>query len=155
MGSKNHEVVPTSLIAQIAQLRHGGSHKIVGELAKRNLIARVQNAKCKGHFKACIFRLFNIWRIGLLDTDDGYRLTYGGYDYLALKTFSKRGSVYSVGNQIGVGKESGTCSPFKGVKLILIANYWLGHNSRYLHCCKWRRQATCSKTSASWPSLFP
>lgn len=47
MGSKNHEVVPTSLIAQIASLRHGGSHKIVGELAKRNLIARVQNAKCK------------------------------------------------------------------------------------------------------------
>jgi RIO-like serine/threonine protein kinase len=47
MGSKNHEVVPTSLIAQIAQLRHGGSHKIVGELAKRKLIARVQNAKCK------------------------------------------------------------------------------------------------------------
>jgi RIO kinase 2 len=33
-------------------------------------------------------------------------LTYGGYDYLALKTFAKRGSVYSVGNQIGVGKES-------------------------------------------------
>jgi RIO kinase 2 len=47
MGSKNHEVVPTSLIAQIASLRHGGSHKIVGELAKRNLIARVQNAKCE------------------------------------------------------------------------------------------------------------
>lgn len=39
--------------------------------------------------------------------DDGYRLTYGGYDYLALKTFAKRGTVYSVGNQIGVGKESG------------------------------------------------
>jgi RIO-like serine/threonine protein kinase len=38
--------------------------------------------------------------------DDGYRLTYGGYDYLALKTFAKRGTVYSVGNQIGVGKES-------------------------------------------------
>ncbi|KAG0167478.1 hypothetical protein DFQ28_000297 [Apophysomyces sp. BC1034] len=83
MGSKNHEVVPTSLIAQIAQLRHGGSHKIVGDLAKRKLIARVQNASY-----------------------DGYRLTYGGYDYLALKTFAKRGSVYSVGNQIGVGKES-------------------------------------------------
>ncbi|KAI8376033.1 RIO1 family-domain-containing protein [Radiomyces spectabilis] len=83
MGSKNHEVVPTSLIAQIAQLRHGGSHKIVGDLAKRKLIARVQNMSY-----------------------DGYRLTYGGYDYLALKTFAKRGSVYSVGNQIGVGKES-------------------------------------------------
>ncbi|KAL7317402.1 Serine/threonine-protein kinase rio2 [Mucor circinelloides] len=83
MGSKNHEVVPSSLIAQIAQLRHGGAHKLVGDLAKRKLIARVQNMSY-----------------------DGYRLTYGGYDYLALKTFAKRGTVYSVGNQIGVGKES-------------------------------------------------
>ncbi|KAI8084347.1 RIO1 family-domain-containing protein [Gilbertella persicaria] len=83
MGSKNHEVVPMTLISQIAQLRHGGAHKLVGELAKRKLIARVQNM-----------------------TYDGYRLTYGGYDYLALKTFAKRGTVYSVGNQIGVGKES-------------------------------------------------
>jgi RIO kinase 2 len=47
MGSKNHEVVPSPLIAQIAQLRHGGAHKIVGELAKRKLIARVQNMSCK------------------------------------------------------------------------------------------------------------
>ncbi|CAG8519645.1 9907_t:CDS:10 [Cetraspora pellucida] len=76
MGSKNHEVVPTSLVAQIAGLRHGGSHKILGELAKKNLVSRVTNAKCI--------------------------LTYGGYDYLALKTFAKRGSVYSVGNQIDV-----------------------------------------------------
>lgn len=38
---------------------------------------------------------------------DGYRLTNGGYDYLALKTLSVRDSVASVGNQIGVGKESG------------------------------------------------
>jgi RIO kinase 2 len=35
------------------------------------------------------------------------RLTYGGYDYLALKTLAKRNAIYSVGNQIGVGKESG------------------------------------------------
>lgn len=41
--------------------------------------------------------------------DDGYRLTYGGYDYLAMRAFAKRDSVYSVGNQIGVGKESGEC----------------------------------------------
>jgi len=39
--------------------------------------------------------------------DEGYRLTYGGYDYLALRALSKRDSMYSVGNQIGVGKESG------------------------------------------------
>ncbi|ORX97324.1 RIO1-domain-containing protein [Basidiobolus meristosporus CBS 931.73] len=83
MGSKNHEVVPTSLIAQISRLRAGGIEKILGSLAKRNLVSRVRNVKY-----------------------DGYRLTYGGYDYLALKTFSKRGTIYSVGNQIGVGKES-------------------------------------------------
>ncbi|CAG8433591.1 10906_t:CDS:2 [Diversispora eburnea] len=83
MGSKNHEIVPTPLIAQIAGLRHGGSHKILGELAKKNLISRVKNAEY-----------------------DGYRLTYGGYDYLSLKTFVKRSSIYSVGNQIGVGKEA-------------------------------------------------
>ena len=46
---------------------------------------------------------------GALDAmvDDGYRLTYGGYDYLAMRALSKRDSMYSVGNQIGVGKESG------------------------------------------------
>ncbi|EFE36827.1 uncharacterized protein ARB_04353 [Trichophyton benhamiae CBS 112371] len=38
--------------------------------------------------------------------DDGYRLTYGGLDYLALNTYQKQQVVYSVGNQIGVGKES-------------------------------------------------
>ncbi len=38
--------------------------------------------------------------------DDGYRLTYGGYDYLALRTLSKRDTIAAVGNQIGVGKES-------------------------------------------------
>lgn len=37
---------------------------------------------------------------------EGYRLTYGGLDYLSLNTYRKRKEVYSVGNQIGVGKES-------------------------------------------------
>lgn len=37
----------------------------------------------------------------------GYRLIYGGYDYLALKTLSARDVILSVGNQMGVGKESG------------------------------------------------
>lgn len=39
--------------------------------------------------------------------DEGYRLTYGGYDFLACRTFAKRDTIYSVGNQIGTGKESG------------------------------------------------
>ncbi len=38
---------------------------------------------------------------------DGYRLTIAGYDYLALKALTTREAVQSVGNQIGVGKESG------------------------------------------------
>ena len=47
MGSKNHEVVPTVLIVQISGLRNGGVNKIVGSLAKRNLVAKVQNSKCE------------------------------------------------------------------------------------------------------------
>lgn len=47
MGSKNHEIVPLTLIAQISGLRNGGVNKLVGSLAKRNLVSRVQNAKCE------------------------------------------------------------------------------------------------------------
>lgn len=49
MGSKNHEIVPTALIVQISGLRNGGVNKSLGELAKRNLVARVRNAKCASH----------------------------------------------------------------------------------------------------------
>lgn len=85
MGSKNHEIVPTPLIEKIARLRGGSSgvHKSISALAKVGLIARVKEAKY-----------------------DGYRLTYGGLDYLALHTHASRNEVYSVGNRIGVGKES-------------------------------------------------
>ncbi|OAL71194.1 atypical/RIO/RIO2 protein kinase [Trichophyton violaceum] len=83
-GSRNHEVVPTPLIVRLSGLRGGSAvHKSISNLAKLNLIARVKNAKY-----------------------DGYRLTYGGLDYLALNTYQKQQMVYSVGNQIGVGKES-------------------------------------------------
>lgn len=83
MGSKNHEVVPTHLIAQISSLRHTGISKLLSGLLKRRLVARVRN---------------NVY--------DGFRLTYGGYDYLAVRALSKRKSVYGIGNQIGIGKES-------------------------------------------------
>jgi len=46
-GSKNHELVPTSLIAQISGARSGGVNKALGELAKKKLVGKVQNAKCK------------------------------------------------------------------------------------------------------------
>ncbi|KOS17840.1 Serine/threonine-protein kinase rio2 [Escovopsis weberi] len=85
MGSKNHELVPTPLIEKLARLRGGASgvHRSISALAKVGLIARVKEAKY-----------------------DGYRLTYGGLDYLALHTHASRKDVYSVGNRIGVGKES-------------------------------------------------
>jgi RIO kinase 2 len=85
MGSRNHELVPTPLIEKIARLRGGSSgvHKSISALAKVGLIARVKEAKY-----------------------DGYRLTYGGLDYLALHTHASRKDVYSVGSRIGVGKES-------------------------------------------------
>ena len=53
----------------------------------------------------------------LLIAVEGYRLTFSGYDYLALKALTARGSLHSVGNQIGVGKESGECiiDPFSSV----------------------------------------
>ncbi|RDL31946.1 Serine protein kinase RIO2 [Venustampulla echinocandica] len=96
-GSRNHEVVPTPLIAQISGLR-GGVHKNISALAKIGLIARLKNAKY-----------------------DGYRLTYGGLDYLSLNTYRKRKDVYSVGNQIGVGKESDifVVADEKGVQRVL------------------------------------
>jgi RIO kinase 2 len=105
IGSKNHEVVPTPLIVQISGLRNGGVNKLIGSLAKRNLVAKVQNSKCQ-YMSFCSFFLVSLTFL----TDDGYRLTYGGYDYLAMRALSKRDSMYSVGNQIGVGKEAGGCS---------------------------------------------
>ncbi|XP_033634747.1 serine/threonine-protein kinase rio2-like isoform X2 [Asterias rubens] len=82
MGMKNHEIVPGSLVSSIANLRHGGCYKLLKELVRHKLIA---------------------WEHGKFP---GYRLTYPGYDYLALKCLTARDVLASVGNQIGVGKES-------------------------------------------------
>ncbi|NXR04554.1 RIOK2 kinase, partial [Sagittarius serpentarius] len=83
MGMKNHEIVPASLIASIASLKHGGCNKLLRELVKHKLLAYERTK-----------------------TVQGYRLTNAGYDYLALKTLSSRQVINSVANQMGVGKES-------------------------------------------------
>ena len=44
MGMKNHEIVPMSLIIQIANLKHGGCHKITRELVRNKLLA-YENSK--------------------------------------------------------------------------------------------------------------
>ncbi|XP_045355232.1 serine/threonine-protein kinase RIO2 isoform X1 [Leopardus geoffroyi] len=91
MGMKNHEIVPCSLVASIASLKHGGCNKVLRELVKHKLIA---------------WERTKIFLILFCLAVQGYRLTNAGYDYLALKTLSSRQVVESVGNQIGVGKES-------------------------------------------------
>ncbi|GMT28727.1 hypothetical protein PFISCL1PPCAC_20024 [Pristionchus fissidentatus] len=83
MGMKNHEVVPLALLAAISKIHRGGVSKICGDLCKHSLIALERGIKC-----------------------DGYRLTVRGYDFLALRALCAREVVGSVGNQIGVGKES-------------------------------------------------
>jgi RIO kinase 2 len=44
--------------------------------------------------------------ISHLRIDDGYRFTYGGLDYLALHYHLKSSTIFSLGPQLGVGKES-------------------------------------------------
>ncbi|XP_058825327.1 uncharacterized protein LOC131685537 [Topomyia yanbarensis] len=83
MGMKNHELVPGALVAAIASLKAGGVHKLLRELCKHKLLTYERGKRF-----------------------DGYRLTNMGYDYLALKSLTLRGSISGFGNQIGVGKES-------------------------------------------------
>ncbi len=73
--------MPGALIAQIANLRHGGVHKLLKELCKHRLLTYERGVRY-----------------------DGYRLTNAGYDYLALKTLASRNVVLSFGNQIGTGR---------------------------------------------------
>ncbi|XP_065847037.1 serine/threonine-protein kinase rio2-like [Euphorbia lathyris] len=82
MGMRNHEIVPSELIARIASLKHGGTYKVLKNLLKHKLL----------HHDSSKY--------------DGFRLTYLGYDFLAIKTMVNRGVFAAVGRQIGVGKES-------------------------------------------------
>lgn len=83
-GSRNHEVVPTQLIHALSNMRSmSGTNRCISDLAKLKLISKLRNAKY-----------------------DGYRLTYNGYDYLAIRAMLNRGTIYSVGHTIGIGKES-------------------------------------------------
>ncbi|KAL6531614.1 hypothetical protein OROMI_027977 [Orobanche minor] len=82
MGMRNHEIVPSKLISRIASLKHGDSCKVLQILLGHKLV----------HHDSSKY--------------DGYRLTYLGYDFLAIKTMVSRGVFAAVGRQIGVGKES-------------------------------------------------
>lgn len=91
MGMKNHEIVNEKLVAQLANLHHGGMHNILKKLCEHRLLTFEKDKKCLG-----------------------YRLTNSGYDYLALRTLAARDLIDSFGNQIGVGKESNIYVVSKG-----------------------------------------
>ncbi|KAL9251585.1 Serine/threonine-protein kinase rio2-like protein [Drosera capensis] len=82
LGMRNHEIVPVELVDRIAVLRYGGTYKVLKNLLRHKLL----HHDCTKY--------------------DGYRLTYLGYDFLAIKTLVNRGVITGVGRQIGVGKES-------------------------------------------------
>jgi RIO kinase 2 len=82
MGQKNHEIVPLQLVDTISGLKHGGCSRALATLLRHKLV----------HHDGQRY--------------DGYRLTYQGYDYLALRALAQRGSLVSVGRQVGVGKEA-------------------------------------------------
>ena len=82
-GMRSHALVPSPLVASIASLRHGGTHKIISSLLRDKLLS---------HDRSCGY--------------DGYRLTNSGYDILALHTLKSRGIIAALGDRIGTGKES-------------------------------------------------
>lgn len=49
MGMKNHEIVPVSLVASIASLKHGGCNKVLRELVKHKLVAYERTKSKKTH----------------------------------------------------------------------------------------------------------
>ncbi len=119
------------MIERTARLKGGASgvHRSISALAKVGLIARMKEAKY-----------------------DGYRLTYGGLDYLALHTHAARKHVYSVGTRVGVGKESDIMivADDKGTQKILKIHR-LGRIS--FRTVKTNRDYLKKNQSASWMYL--
>ncbi|XP_017461907.1 PREDICTED: serine/threonine-protein kinase RIO2-like, partial [Rhagoletis zephyria] len=84
MGMRNHELVPRALVYSISGINNGSSiNSVLLYLCDKKLLTFERGKRY-----------------------DGYRLTYSGYDFLALNVLRARGVISSIGNQIGVGKES-------------------------------------------------
>jgi len=82
-GMKKHALVPSSLIASISSLRHGGTGKIISSLLRDKLLS---------HDQSCGY--------------DGYRVTTAGYDILTLHNLKSRKIIAAIGDRVGTGKES-------------------------------------------------
>ncbi|CAE7651082.1 rio2 [Symbiodinium sp. CCMP2456] len=82
MGMRNHEHVPTPLVESIAKINRSSCYKILQNLLRNKLVAHDGQSY------------------------DGWRMTYHGYDFLALRALAARGTLTAVGRRLGVGKES-------------------------------------------------
>ncbi|KAL3737495.1 hypothetical protein ACJRO7_019094 [Eucalyptus globulus] len=89
-----HEIVPSELMDRIASLKHGGTYKVLKNLLKHKLNSRdsVPWIPIVSNFSS------------LLDIDDGFRLTYLGYNFLAIKTMVNREVFTAVVVKLGSGR---------------------------------------------------
>jgi RIO kinase 2 len=125
MGMRNHELVPVSLITNIARLRSGGTYKILSTLLRYKLVAHANNQY------------------------DGYRLSYLGFDILALRTLLVRGVITNVGSQIGIGKESDIFEALDAEgNEVVIKIHRLGRTS--FRAVRRHRDYMAGKHKASW-----
>eukprot|EP01121_Diplochlamys_sp_Union-15-3_P001446 TRINITY_DN11252_c0_g1_i1.p1 TRINITY_DN11252_c0_g1~~TRINITY_DN11252_c0_g1_i1.p1 ORF type:complete len:456 (-),score=88.94 TRINITY_DN11252_c0_g1_i1:128-1495(-) len=124
MGMKNHEYVPKQLINSLARLRYGGTIRSIKVIHKQKLVYHNQTKY------------------------DGYKLTYSGYDFLALKALTLRGIITSVGKKIGVGKESDIYIALSNDKEVVIKFHRLGRVS--FRSIKNNRDYLKNRKHASW-----
>eukprot|EP00172_Hildenbrandia_rubra_P003370 Plantae.Rhodophyta-Hildenbrandia_rubra.ctg5314.p1 GENE.Plantae.Rhodophyta-Hildenbrandia_rubra.ctg5314~~Plantae.Rhodophyta-Hildenbrandia_rubra.ctg5314.p1 ORF type:complete len:415 (+),score=53.63 Plantae.Rhodophyta-Hildenbrandia_rubra.ctg5314:463-1707(+) len=131
MGMKNHDLVPVPLITVISGLRHGGAIKCLREVHRHKLVHRESKKY------------------------EGYRLTYLGYDYLAMRALTKRSVIEAVGRGIGVGKEAdvfivtaGDAEPEIEGEEVAMKIHRLGRTS--FRAVKNKRDYMVHRRAASW-----
>jgi len=125
MGMKNHEYVPEQLVEAIAHLRRSGVFGLIQRLMKHGLLCHQEGA---------------------------YKLTYNGYDCLALRAMTNRGLIGAVGTRIGVGKESDIhmCRDQEDTPLV-VKLHRLGRIS--FRAVKSKRDYLQGRSHASWMYL--
>ncbi|CDR97406.1 RIO1 family protein, putative [Babesia bigemina] len=125
LGMRNHEYIPLKLITATANLRSCGMSNVLASLAKAKLIVHCN------------------------ESYDGYKLTFLGLDYLALRALLKRGVISAVGRRIGVGKEADVhlCTDAEG-NLLVLKLHRLGRVS--FRAVKHKRDYMGKRRHASW-----
>merc|ERR1719335_2082652 len=125
MGMRNHEYVPSTLVESIAKLNRGGTYKILMTLLRHKLVAHDGKKY------------------------DGYRLTYHGFDFLALRALVARGTIVGIGRRIGVGKESDVhCAQGPNGEVYAVKLHRLGRIS--FRRVKEKRDYLKHRTHGSW-----